>query len=297
VTVKIDTLAADIQGALGSERGRELAKEVGIQIGALVATKMEKALSRVDRARKPNVLFPSELGHPCDRKTWYDFHYDPKTMPPKEGLDGATRIKFTYGDLIEAMIIPLIHVAGHKVEGVNKRVEWHVPDPHHELKNDWQVNGYIDVIVNGVVMDVKSMNGRSFDSWSMNPTAADKFGYAYQLASYHVQEDGDDPQILAINKENGRVKTFSVPIPDAQTRALRKALAVESPAAGLLRLAPVEHTKGNKKLCVTCSYCSYKAACWSGANGGKGLRKFIYSNGPVWLTEVGNVPNVTEVPL
>ena len=53
-------------------------------------------------------------------------------------------------------------------------------------------------------------------------------------------------------------------------------------------------TSGNMKLSVGCSYCAYKNDCWSDANDGQGLRKFIYSKGPRWLTKVVNEPNVSE---
>ncbi len=48
------------------------------------------------------------------------------------------------------------------------------------------------------------------------------------------------------------------------------------------------------KLSVGCSYCAYKNDCWSDANDGHGLRKFIYSKGPRWLTKVVSEPNVPE---
>jgi len=44
------------------------------------------------------------------------------------------------------------------------------------------------------------------------------------------------------------------------------------------------------KLPVGCSYCSFKHECW-----GDDLRTFIYANGPRYLVEVENVPNVIEV--
>jgi hypothetical protein len=47
---------------------------------------------------------------------------------------------------------------------------------------------------------------------------------------------------------------------------------------------------GNMKLGVGCSYCAYKHECW-----GKDLRTFIYANGPRFLVETVNVPNVLEV--
>ena len=51
---------------------------------------------------------------------------------------------------------------------------------------------------------------------------------------------------------------------------------------------------GNRKLCVECSYCAFKVDCWQDVNDGSGLRKFIYSSGPRWLTVVKKEPNVME---
>lgn len=290
----INTLASDLQNVIGSAEGLRLAKDAGIQIGALVAKKMEKALSRVDRPRRPNVLFPSELGHPCDRKIWYEFNFNPLTMLPKEQLDGRARIKFTYGDIIEAMIVPLIHIAGHKVEDVGMRVEWKVMGAE-----GWQVNGNIDARVDGHIIDVKSMNARSFDMWSQDADKADKFGYGYQIGAYQVAEpvSAPKPYILGVNKENGAIDTFELTIPNAVAAARRKALAVENDEKYLARQPTVAHGKSNSKLGTTCSYCAYKAECFRDANGGKGLRKFIYSTGPVFLTEVGDEPRVPEVPI
>jgi hypothetical protein len=46
---------------------------------------------------------------------------------------------------------------------------------------------------------------------------------------------------------------------------------------------------GNQKLAVGCSYCPYKHTCWPG------VRTFLYSSGPRYLTEVVNEPKVQEV--
>ena len=46
---------------------------------------------------------------------------------------------------------------------------------------------------------------------------------------------------------------------------------------------------GNRRLKFNCSYCPFKKACWPG------LRTFLYSSGPRYLTTVKRVPDVTEV--
>jgi len=288
----IDTLADDLQEVIGSAKGKKLAKEAGIQIGAMVAKKMEKALGRDERPRRPSVLFPSELGHPCDRKVWFGFNYDPATMAAKETVGGQARIKFAYGDIIEAMVIPLIHVAGHEVTDVNKRIKFDVPGC-----DGWTVEGAMDLKVDGVVVDVKSMNARSFESWMRDPDEADKFGYGYQIGAYAYAEGQEGPPVvLAINKENGKVAQFEPTEPDVLKAANRKA-QYASASLNLGTHLPSVPMGKNMKLGTTCSYCEYKVECWKKANGGTGLRKFLYAAGPVWLTEVNEVPRVPEVPV
>ena len=52
---------------------------------------------------------------------------------------------------------------------------------------------------------------------------------------------------------------------------------------------------GNRKLAIGCVFCGYRDHCWSDANGGKGLRKFKYSTGIRYLTQVHKTPDVQEV--
>ena len=52
---------------------------------------------------------------------------------------------------------------------------------------------------------------------------------------------------------------------------------------------------GNMKLPVACAYCPFKKHCWANSNSGKGLRTFLYSFGPVHLTDVKNEPKVPEL--
>ena len=70
--------------------------------------------------------------------------------------------------------------------------------------------------------------------------------------------------------------------------AKRKMLAENRPPPRAF--ADVPHQKsGNRKLGVVCSYCPFKRSCWPG------LRTFLYSDGPTYLTHVDRVPEVREV--
>ena len=289
---RIETLAEDLRGAIGSADGKRLAKEASLHVGAYVAKKVERALTREDRPRRPNVLFPSELGHPCKRKIWYEFHYDPATMQPKEEISGKARIKFLYGDIIEAMIVPLISIAGHDVTDVGKKIKLELP-----RSPGWTLEGAMDLKVDGTVVDIKSMNARSFDNWAKDPNTADKFGYAHQIWSYWWADGGDTPWILGINKEDGAVGQYQLKSVDVLLAAEAKYVQANRLDPDKERMPTVSHGARNTSLGTVCSYCPYKRECWKDSNGGKGLRTFIYSTGPKFLTEVVDEPRVLEVPV
>jgi len=289
----INLLTYDIQNMLSTPMGRELSEEVSKEIAVNVGHRMQRALTRVDRARKPGVLFPSELGHPCDRKTYYEFNYDPATMYPPEEISAQQKFKFTYGDIIESLVIPLAKASGHDVTLVDHTTDWEV-HPTSKGGQGWRVRGRIDMVVDGHVVDVKSMAARSFDRWATDGVKADGFGYSAQVTSYQYAL-GNTAQgyILAIDKEGGKMKLVPTKYEPVQLMAAAKAGANATTA----RLAAVPDGKsGNMKLCMTCSYCKWKAECWRDSNGGAGLRKFIYSFGPIWLTDVFRVLKVTETP-
>ena len=67
--------------------------------------------------------------------------------------------------------------------------------------------------------------------------------------------------------------------------------------ASVMTILQTDGSSGNRKLDVGCSYCAYKVDCWKDSNNGTGLRKFIYANGPRYLTQVAKKPDVPEVEL
>ncbi len=61
----------------------------------------------------------------------------------------------------------------------------------------------------------------------------------------------------------------------------------EPPNRGFM--AEPDGKSGNMQLCMECRYCEYKHTCWPG------LRTFLYSGGPRFLTKVVKEPDVPEV--
>jgi hypothetical protein len=226
----------------------------------------------------------SSLGKP-DRQLWYEL-YKPEL---REHMPAHARIKFLYGHMLEALLLLLSKTAGHSVT-----------DEQRTLKLDG-VTGHQDAVIDGVVVDVKSASQFGFRKFRDNDITpeTDAFGYLHQIAAYSEANNNDKVAFLAIDKQSGALalcRPHKSDVPNARERIkhLRVALKDKNKPPPRCYDEEPEGTSGNMKLSVGCSYCSYKNDCWSDANDGQGLRKFIYSKGPRWLTKVVNEPNVSE---
>jgi hypothetical protein len=226
----------------------------------------------------------SSLGKP-DRQLWYEL-YKPEL---REHMPAHARIKFLYGHMLEALLLLLSKTAGHSVT-----------DEQRTLKLDG-VTGHQDAVIDGVVVDVKSASQFGFRKFRDNDITpeTDAFGYLHQIAAYSEANNNDKVAFLAIDKQSGALalcRPHKSDVPNARERIkhLRVALKDKNKPPPRCYDEEPEGTSGNMKLSVGCSYCAYKNDCWSDANDGQGLRKFIYSKGPRWLTKVVNEPNVSE---
>jgi hypothetical protein len=273
----INTLVADIYATL----------EGKMPTGSFSPLNMTEALQNVYakantiKERPPKTLYFSELGDPCPRK----LNYRVNSPELAESIDGNTRLKFFYGDVLESLVLSLAEASGHTVSDKQRRVEL-------ELDNSWKVKGRIDAVIDGALVDVKSTTKFGEEKFK-NGLQDDPFGYKMQLGGYAVALELQQCGFLTIQKELGHVGYY--PIEVSKQAVLDGAHAavsyVERPLQELPRLDPVPQSKTskNKKLCTTCSYCSYKKHCWPE------MRTFLYSDGPAFLTEVVDVPRVAEL--
>ena len=72
-----------------------------------------------------------------------------------ETISPSTRVKFLYGDILESLVLQLARDAGHEVSDEQKSVEW-----KHD-SSGYSVRGRIDAVIDGVVVDVKSVTKMS----------------------------------------------------------------------------------------------------------------------------------------
>ena len=279
---KIEDLIPDIYKRLETpaEVNEENIKKFQEAIGDLLRR-------RLNEGEREFSLRMSKLGKP-ECQLWYDKH------APDDGLDSEglpyNSIKFIFGDLIEQLVLFLAREAGHTVE-----------DEQREVEVDGVI-GHIDAVIDGVLIDSKSCSSFSFTKWSKDGVASDDaFGYMEQLSGYSVAIGRPRSGFLLVDKQLGKLHLdlydFEVRGTEEKVRdrieRLRLALSKESPPERCFSDEPMGKS-GNHKLGLNCSYCTHKYRCWSDANEGVGLRTFVYSNGPVFMTKVEREPDVFE---
>lgn len=274
--MSIDTLIKDIQDLL--VKGVTFTQEEETALGHRMAQAITLGLE--DRARQPGLRM-SKLGTPCERKLWYGDH--PDAAGDTEPLDANTRLKFTYGHILEECLLLLAEKAGHDVQRRQETVDYQ------------GVPGHIDAIIDGELVDVKSANSRSYDKFKYHKLEHDDpFGYLTQQEGYYraLGLKTGRFHFLAIDKELGHIclDTYAVD----EKRDLAKEIAMKQemlkqPTPPPRLPAVPEGKSGNMALGLNCRYCEFKKTCWPG------MRTFLYSSGPKHLVKVERLPDVPEV--
>lgn len=230
----------------------------------------------------------SSIGKPL-RQLYYEL-----TNAPKEDLSGKIKFTFKYGHLIEDMFLSLAIKAGHDVTDRQKTVT--VDD----------VNGHIDAIIDGVLVDVKSCSPYAFDKFKDGTLREnDSFGYIGQLTTYWgCLPDVKRAAFIAINKVNGDICVLELKEnerkseADARSRITTIRQTIDRGTEPPKCYEPVPVTKtdksGNLVLSIQCSYCAFREHCWRDANNGEGLKTYYYSSGPKFFVEIKKTPRVQE---
>lgn len=279
------TLPEDIYRLLDDDNDHVVSEENVEWAANVFAEVLRTRLAKREEKSGEDVLRFSNLGKP-DRQIWYDAN----DSEGAEKLSGRTKFKFLYGDILEVLALFLAKESGHEVT-----------DTQLEVSEDG-VTGHIDCKIDGVLTDIKSASSFSFEKFKSGEYLFDDpFGYVAQLSGYAHKTDAERAGYLVIDKVNGGIIYVELPEeyirgndPAERIRELKEVIGSPNPPP---RCYPdkEEGQSGNRKLGVGCSYCRHKEKCWADANGGKGLRKFLYSRGPVWLTHVAKTPKVEEV--
>jgi hypothetical protein len=279
------TLPEDIYALFDSARDHEVSEANVDWAGEVFKDILRSRLMKREEKKGEEVLRFSALGKK-DRQIWYDAN-----MPEaSEKLPGKMGFKFLYGDVLEILMLFLAKESGHEVT-----------HEQHEVEVDG-VRGHMDAVIDGVPVDCKSASTFSYQKFADGGFVFDDpFGYIPQLSGYaHALGKTDRAGFLVCDKTHGDIcfaeidhYTIEGNPPAERIASLKTILALPEPPERCYPTVP-EGKSGNQKLGIGCSYCSKKDECWKDANHGQGLRKFFYSRGPVWLTDVKKEPRVGE---
>lgn len=279
------TLPEDIYALLSDDNDHEVSEENVEWAGEVFKNLLRTRLRKREEQKGEAVIRGSSLGKK-DRQLWYAAN-KPEVA---EKLGGKQHFKFLYGDVLEVLLLFLAKEAGHEVT-------------HEQYETEVDgVKGHTDAVIDGIPVDCKSASTFSFQKFKDGSFKFDDtFGYIPQLAGYaHVLGLTDRAGFLVCDKQHGDICFAEIDSYDIEANPpapriahLRKVISSETPPERCYGAVP-EGKSGNQKLAIGCSYCPFKEDCWADANNGKGLRKFFYSRGPVWLTEVKKEPRVDE---
>lgn len=280
----INTLVKDINEVLQGKGGWDAAiTEYFLEnMRDFAETRMQ---DQEEKAKGKQTLRLSQLGKPCQRQLWYSMNLPISDEP----FPAHTLLKFRYGDIIEALVLSLAKAAGHKVEG------------EQDVLYVDGIKGHRDAVIDRITVDVKSASSYGYQKFANGSLRDDDpFGYISQLSSY-VYAGRDHPveshptlgAFLAVDKQNGYLCLDMYDFGPELDRKLSDVQnikeMVENPEPPARHFSDEEDGKsGNRKLGAGCSYCDFKQGCWPG------LRTFLYSGKPRFLTQVVREPAVKE---
>lgn len=276
----IYTLIRDVQDVLdrndrliADHLSENLVREVEPRINQAFGPKEERGALRL-----------SQMGRRCPRSLWASVH-SPSSQEP---LPAHAKLKYTYGHLIESLLIALAKTAGHEVTGEGDA-----------LYVDG-VKGHRDCVIDGCVVDVKSASSLGYKKFADKTIATnDPFGYLDQLDGYLVGS-AEDPLVRvkdraylwACDKTLGHQCLYEHKL---RKEHIHERIRLYQSIVDLAQPPQCEcgvvadGKSGNLRLDVRASYNPYKWFCRPH------LRCFLYASGPVYLTKVVRVPDVPEV--
>lgn len=276
----IQTLIKDVNDVL-ARNDRSLAHHLSEGVVGEVEPRIFQAFD--ERPAVPTLRL-SQMGSRCPRSLWASIH-SPSSQEP---LPAHARLKYTYGHLIEALLIALAKAAGHEVTGEGD-----------ELYVDG-VKGHRDCVIDGCIVDVKSASSFGYQKFKDRSIATnDPFGYLDQLDGYLVGSASDNlvrvkdrAYLWACDKTLGHMCLYEHRIREDHIRervASFKSIVERDVPPACTCGTVAEGKSGNVKLDMRASYNPFKYYCFPN------LRTFLYASGPVYLTQVRRVPDVPEV--
>ena len=246
--------------------------EIPREVLAQTAQQFAEKLERFNETRRPRKGLPSlsQIGKP-----FCQLHAEKIGMASTPELP-SFKIKMTYGDMTEVIAVALLKSAGVDIVALNQKTRLETPSG--------DLNGEFDLMINIdgelSMWDIKSASKfafeRKFSSYKYLKEG-DSFGYVDQLWGYTLAERVKYPDLkiggwIVISKETGEMLVCPAdPSDEDEYRRKLKGTVerfLEADDTNFKReFSDVEETyykkpTGNRKLCMTCSFCNLKYSCW-----------------------------------
>lgn len=241
---KIDTVVPDVYEVMKSKDYSGDLNTIAMQAGREVEEAIKNAFEPYENK---NELRMSSIGR-CERAQWYAV----KGYTPEE-LDGSVYLTFLQGHVLEAVIVALIKLAGHRIEDQQKK---------HTVEG---INGSQDCTIDGELVDIKTASAWSWDN-KFTPTgiADDGFGYIKQLSAYGKNDNRKHGYFLALNKNKSTLKLCKQELEqdvDTFIVDLKDKMESDTPPMRLAKATTLTK-QGEEKLCMTCAFCNFKNDCY-----------------------------------
>lgn len=276
----INTLIKDVQDVLNRRDGY-LTDNLSENIVGEINPRLHAAFAKRDE--RPTLRL-SQMGSRCPRSLWASIH----SPSVQEALPANAKLKYTFGHVIEGLLIALAKSAGHEVTGEGDELY------------AYGIKGHRDCVIDGCIVDVKSTSSFGYAKFKDRSIATnDPFGYLDQLDGYLVGSKLDDlvrvkdrGYLWACDKQLGHMCLYEHFLREAHIReridTYKRIVEGDTPPPCTCQTV-ADGKSGNIKLGVTASYNPYKFFCFPN------LRTFLYASGPVYLTKVVRQPDVPEL--
>lgn len=224
------------------------------------------------------------MGPKCPCALWHSIHSPGEAEP----LPPWAEFKYSFGHIIEGLAVALAKASGHNVVG-----------EQDELNVDGII-GHRDCVIDGCIVDVKSSSSFGFKKFKDKSILEnDDFGYLDQLDGYLVGSLNDPlvtvkdkGYLLVIDKQLGHICLYEHRLRHEhilQRVQEYKEVVAQTYAPRCTCKSVKDGESGNLRLDTKASYSPQKFSC------NPGLRVFIYSGGPRFLTKVVRKPDVLEI--
>lgn len=214
----------------------------------------------------------------------------------KQPLSTQSKLKFTYGALIEALMLVILKASGVQIKAQSGKCSLTVSKT--ELK------GEFDLDIDDKIYDVKSASPFSYENKFKTLETlidGDEFGYISQLVGYSSATGKGLGGWIVINKVDGSIKVLEANLNKEQVLTAKRSILNTvkhfeearpmPPCQGVVSEFRYKTPTGNKILSRSCEYCDCKFKCHPGLKALPDVNSTAASPKIKYYVELNNVPS------